>query len=61
MNGGDESLGFQTGDSVMVAGQKTGTVRFVGRTQFASGVWLGIELDQPVGKKRRSGFRRSIL
>ncbi|XP_073243048.1 CAP-Gly domain-containing linker protein 3-like isoform X2 [Porites lutea] len=50
MNGGDESLGFQTGDSVMVAGQKTGTVRFVGRTQFASGVWLGIELDQPVGK-----------
>ena len=28
---------LQTGDSVMVAGQKTGTVRFVGRTQFASG------------------------
>ena len=34
---------LQTGDSVMVAGQKTGTVRFVGRTQFASGwvLWKG--------------------
>lgn len=49
-NGTDESLGFQIGDGVMVAGQKNGIVRFIGRTQFAAGVWLGIELDQPVGK-----------
>ncbi|XP_020620574.1 CAP-Gly domain-containing linker protein 3-like [Orbicella faveolata] len=50
VNGTDESLGFQIGDNVMVAGQKNGVVRFIGRTQFASGMWLGIELDQPVGK-----------
>lgn len=50
VNGIDESLGFQIGDNVMVAGQKNGVVRFIGRTQFATGMWLGIELDQPVGK-----------
>lgn len=50
VNGMDETLGFQIGDGVTVAGQKNGIVRFIGRTQFATGVWLGIELDQPVGK-----------
>jgi len=50
VNGIDESLGFQIGDHVMVAGQKNGIVRFIGRTQFAPGMWLGIELDQAVGK-----------
>lgn len=46
----DETLGFQIGDGVTVAGQKSGIIRFIGRTQFSTGVWLGIELDQPVGK-----------
>ncbi|XP_078346704.1 CAP-Gly domain-containing linker protein 3-like isoform X2 [Oculina patagonica] len=50
VNGSDDALGFQIGDNVMVAGQKNGVVRFIGRTQFATGMWLGIELDQPVGK-----------
>ncbi|RLV82966.1 CAP-Gly domain-containing linker protein 3 [Meyerozyma sp. JA9] len=27
-----------------------GTIRFHGRTQFAPGVWVGVELTQPVGK-----------
>ncbi|KAJ7377846.1 CAP-Gly domain-containing linker protein 4 [Desmophyllum pertusum] len=61
VNGIDESLGFQMGDNVMVAGQKNGTVRFIGRTQFATGMWLGIELDQSVGKKRRLSSRSQIL
>ena len=39
---------LQTGDSVMVAGQKTGTVRFVGRTQFASGWVLWIALEEEI-------------
>ncbi|XP_074635396.1 CAP-Gly domain-containing linker protein 3-like isoform X3 [Acropora palmata] len=50
VNGMDETLGFQIGDGVTVAGQKSGIIRFIGRTQFSTGVWLGIELDQPVGK-----------
>lgn len=27
-----------------------GTIRYYGRTQFAPGVWVGVELTQPVGK-----------
>jgi len=29
---------------------KRGYVRFVGKTQFASGVWIGVEYDEPFGK-----------
>lgn len=31
-------------------GSKTGTLRFLGPTQFRHGLWAGIELDQPLGK-----------
>nr|XP_026690408.1 CAP-Gly domain-containing linker protein 4-like [Ciona intestinalis] len=40
-----ESPEFSVGDRVSVAKSKTGTVRFIGKTQFASGTWCGIELD----------------
>ncbi|KAK3754398.1 hypothetical protein QZH41_011174 [Actinostola sp. cb2023] len=41
---------FELGDRVLVAGQKAGHIQYIGETQFASGWWLGVELDQPVGK-----------
>lgn len=37
---------------VTVGSNKTGTVRYVGTTQFADGVWVGVELDTPVGKSQ---------
>nr|XP_060610111.1 CAP-Gly domain-containing linker protein 4 isoform X2 [Anolis sagrei ordinatus] len=44
------SLGLKLGDRVIIAGQKVGTLRFCGTTEFASGQWAGIELDEPEGK-----------
>ena len=29
---------------------KFGAVRFIGETEFASGEWIGVELDKPEGK-----------
>ena len=37
---------------------KYGTLRFVGETEFAEGVWCGIELDKPDGKN--NGSRHGI-
>ena len=31
-------------------GSKTGTVQFIGQTEFASGNWIGVELDQAEGR-----------
>ncbi|CAI8007935.1 CAP-Gly domain-containing linker protein 4 [Geodia barretti] len=41
---------LETGMSVFVTGADFGVVRFIGATQFAKGVWLGIELRKPNGK-----------
>lgn len=38
------------GDRVMVNGNKEGTLRFVGPTHFAKGIWVGVELDVAQGK-----------
>uniref|UniRef100_A0A7N6A4L3 Kinesin family member 13Ba n=1 Tax=Anabas testudineus TaxID=64144 RepID=A0A7N6A4L3_ANATE len=38
------------GAYVTVGSNKAGTVRYLGTTQFAEGVWVGVELDTPVGK-----------
>ncbi|XP_043916136.1 CAP-Gly domain-containing linker protein 4 [Protopterus annectens] len=45
-----KSLGIKLGDRVSIAGQKIGSLRFCGPTQFAGGQWAGIELDDPEGK-----------
>uniref|UniRef100_A0A8C1KRC9 Si:dkeyp-47f9.4 n=1 Tax=Cyprinus carpio TaxID=7962 RepID=A0A8C1KRC9_CYPCA len=44
------SMGLHIGDKVIIAGQKVGTLRFCGSTEFAGGLWAGVELHQPVGK-----------
>ena len=45
---GAASASFGVGDRVRVVTHgKAGTVRFVGETQFAAGVWVGVELDEP--------------
>ena len=38
------------GRRVVIGGAEEGTLRYYGRTAFASGVWCGIELDRALGK-----------
>lgn len=45
-----QALGINLGDKVVVGGIKTGTLRYCGPTEFAAGVWAGIELDDEAGK-----------
>jgi len=40
---------LRVGDRVLV-GNKIGTLRFLGSTEFAKGEWAGVELDDPQGK-----------
>ena len=41
---------LKIGDHVLVSGAKEGTLRFLGPTEFAKGIWAGIELPEPMGK-----------
>ena len=35
----------------------SGTIAYIGAIEFASGIWIGIELDAPVGKKLLNELR----
>ena len=53
-------LAFQLGDRVLIEGpssgdvnsnlERSGTIKYIGKTEFKEGDWLGIELDTPTGK-----------
>lgn len=45
-----QALGLRLGDKVSINGVKSGILRFCGATEFASGIWAGIELEEPEGK-----------
>ncbi|XP_035529600.1 CAP-Gly domain-containing linker protein 4-like isoform X2 [Morone saxatilis] len=44
------TMGIRLGDCVVIAGQKVGTLRFCGSTEFSGGLWAGVELDKSEGK-----------
>ncbi|XP_033109253.1 CAP-Gly domain-containing linker protein 3-like isoform X2 [Anneissia japonica] len=44
------SLGLNIGDKVTIGGSKIGVLRYCGTTQFAPGIWAGIEMEGPEGK-----------
>ena len=41
---------LKIGDQVLVGGVKEGVLRFLGTTEFAKGIWVGVELPEPMGK-----------
>jgi CAP-Gly domain-containing linker protein 1 len=52
---------LHVGSRVTVSGSKNGTVRYMGPTEFAHGTWVGIELDDALGKNDGSvGNKRQV-
>lgn len=50
-----EDINIQVGSRCQVEStepgfHKRGTVRFVGKTKFSPGAWIGVEYDEPIGK-----------
>ncbi|XP_023222005.1 CAP-Gly domain-containing linker protein 1-like isoform X1 [Centruroides sculpturatus] len=46
----DNTDDYIVGDRVWVNGRKSGYIQYLGETQFASGDWAGVVLDEPIGK-----------
>ena len=39
------------GQVICIGDKKTGRIRYIGPTEFAPGVWIGVELDTPSGTR----------
>ena len=52
---------LRLGDRVVIGGDKEGTLRFLGKTSFASGLWAGVQLDRPVGKNDGSVAGKRLI
>lgn len=49
------------GESVILRQSNySGIIAFIGTTEFASGLWIGIELDAPLGKYEHAPMGFSI-
>lgn len=60
--GSDSGSRLRVGDRVTVSGSKCGTIRYIGPTEFAHGIWVGIELDDSLGKNDGSvGNKRFVF
>ena len=46
----EEEIGYQIGQRVLVGNVMAGTVRYIGHTHFAEGLWVGVEIDLPRGR-----------
>ena len=46
----EEEIGYQVGQRVLVGNVMAGTVRYIGHTHFAKGLWVGVEIDLPRGR-----------
>lgn len=50
------------GESVLVRPYSySGVIAYVGPTEFASGIWIGVELDAPTGMKISLSFSKLYL
>ncbi|XP_069954051.1 CAP-Gly domain-containing linker protein 3 isoform X1 [Cherax quadricarinatus] len=54
-----KAMGLKLGDRVLINGIKTGTLRFVGTTEFATGLWAGVELETQTG--RHNGTVKGVM
>ena len=45
-----EETDYQIGQRVLVGNVMAGTIRYVGCTHFADGLWVGVEIDLPRGR-----------